>query len=1001
MVVFGCFVFSGASALVLELVWTRQLTLLFGSTTLAISTVLAVFMGGLALGSSLAGRRADHLRRPLYGYALVEAGIGVYALAVPLLLRGIAELSGVYDRAIAERPLPLALLRFAFAAALLLPPTTLMGTTLPLLARRFAGPGRGDSGTGSGGVVGRLYALNTLGAVGGALLAGFVLLPGCGLARTNYAAAATDLLLAAAAFLCARWSPPAAAVGPELPVSEVGEPSTEGRRSFAPGLALAGFAVSGGAAMLDQVLWTRALQVVLGSSVYSFTLILVVFLAGLAGGAALLSGVAARSRRPLAWLAAVHLGVAAAVAASARLMDRLPAAFLALLRAGVGGADTTLAYHFMITALAILPATVLMGGVLPLTLAVYSSAPGRIGKEVGTAYALNTVGAIVGSFASGFLVVPLIGIERGLKLAALTSAVIGCGLLAAGYGRPRRRLTAAVAALGLAIAVVATQPRWNLEHFSAGLFRVSIAKDILESHRWVVPELLYYHDGIATSVSVERWSGTLALKNNGKVDASSADDMATQILVGLMPLLLHPTALERAPRVAVIGFGSGVTVGAVTQFPVGPVDVIELEPAVVEAGTRFFAAYNHRPELDPRVRVRIGDGRNFLAQPGGAYDAIISEPSNPWVSGASSLFTVEYWELASRRLAPDGVFCQWAQLYELSAPNVKSILASFARVFPYTYVFSAEDLSSDLLLVASRRPLVLDLERLARGFLRPALAAELRRAGVERPEDVLASVLLAPHEIDAFTVGVPLNTDDNARIEFAAPRDLLASFGENTYLARVYGEEWPYGHFEPFVAGIGQGRARAAAELEIAGALIRHGKRAAAARLVAAARRHGAPAESRAAAVVDLLGDGAPGQAASEAASPPADLDPGRLAAPSTIEPRAYALLCAHVRARRWAQALALLRGWPPGWLDQSGPELGLLTGYILYRAGLFGEAVERLKPLALESFVARHPVLLYFLARAEYSSGLHAAGAREMERFLAVSRRRSASAAQLSRIED
>ncbi|MGH8923011.1 MAG: spermidine synthase, partial [Actinomycetes bacterium] len=426
---------------------------------------------------------------------------------------------------------------------------------------------------------------------------------------------------------------------------------------------------------------------------------------------------------------------------------------------------------------------------------------------VGTAYSLNTLGAIFGSFAAGFVVLPLLGLQRGLALGGLATVGLGVAFLWAGNARGRR-VFATVAPL-VALAVALALPRWSLEHFSAGLFRVSIAKEIIESQKWQIPKLEYYHDGIATTVSVERWGKTVALKNNGKVDASNGDDMATQIMVGLMPLLFHPTALDNPPRVAVVGYGSGVTIGAVTQFPIGHADVVELEPAVVDAGTRFFGAYNHHPEKDPRVRVIIGDGRNFLTQSDDRYDVIISEPSNPWITGVSNLFTVDYWKLARARLADDGVFCQWAQLYEMSSANIKIILKSFAEVFPYTYVFSAEDLSSDVILVATNHPLPLDVAQLARNFDDPILKRELKRGGVESAEDLISYLLLTPDEIPAFTAGSPLNTDDDAIIEFAAPRDLLGSTRTaDPYLARVYAAEWPYGRFDRYLVGLGDGAAK-------------------------------------------------------------------------------------------------------------------------------------------------------------------------------------------------
>src|SRR3954469_20527453 len=338
--------------------------------------------------------------------------------------------------------------------------------------------------------------------------------------------------------------------------------------------------------------------------------------------------------------------------------------------------------------------------------------------------------------------------------------------------------------------------------------------------------------------------------------------MSTQIMVGLMPFVFwqaaHPD-IDRKPRAAVVGFGSGVTIGAVTQFPMGHADVVELEPTVVEAGAKFFGPWNHHPELDPRVRIIHGDGRNFLTQASDKYDVIVSEPSNPWITGVSNLFTVDYWKLARKRLADDGVFCQWAQLYEMSSKNIKVILKSFAEVFPYTYVFSAEDLSSDVILVATNHPLPLDVGALAGNFVDDTLKKELKRGGVESAEDIVAYLLLPPDEIPAFTAGSPLNTDDDAIIEFAAPRDLLGSTRTaDPYLARVYSTEWPYGRFDRYLVGLGDGpeqRDKWKTELRLSRSLLAHGKRAAADRFLRAAKRHGAPPGTREALLAQMLGE--------------------------------------------------------------------------------------------------------------------------------------------------
>ena len=1033
LLVFLCFFLSGASGLVFEVLWTRELGLVFGSTTLAMSTVLSVYMGGLALGSFLAGRRTGRIRRPLRAYALVEACVGLYALAVPLLLSRYPALNSLLWRSVGDHYAMLSLLRFAATALLLLLPTTLMGATLPLLSQFLSSQRRARGVVGASVQIGTLFSLNTAGAVLGTFLAGFELLPGFGVTRTNYLAAATNLTLAIAILWAERRiiaaTAAAAAAGPDdttapepdapdaAPDAETPDPDAPAVPAAVPTarqrrLAVAAYGISGATAMVYQVLWTRALAIVLGSSIYSFTIILLAFLFGLAAGAALCTRLLARLRRPVLALGVCHALTLVTAAWSYATIDRLPEVFLLILRGGSFSVDELLITQFVLAALAMLPATLAMGGVMPLTMRIYTASVDGAGHDVGVAYALNTLGAITGSFLAGFVVLPQLGLQRGLLLCALLTSILSAVLLWSAEQEPparlRRPLALGLVALTCAFALWA--PPWNLSHFSAGLFRVSIAKSIIYLKNRILPKLLYYKDGTATTVSVEQWDKTIALKNNGKVDASNGDDMGTQIMVGLMPLLFHPTALDKPPSVAVIGYGSGVTIGAVTQFPIGHADVIELEPAVVEAGDRFFAEVNHTPSRNPAVNVVIGDGRNFMTQSERRYDVIVSEPSNPWITGVSNLFTIDYWQLANSRLADDGVFCQWAQLYELSQPNIKTLLKSFSHVFPHTYVFAAEHLSSDVILVASRRPLPLDYARLARNFTVPALRAELQRAAVSRPEDILADLLLAPDELPAFTAGALLNTDDNARIEFAAPRDLLGYMRHESSVPKIYSAAWPYGRFERYLVNHGTpldltAAAAAAAEPrgEVYGrlgtALLSHGKRDAAGRLLvrALAVPHGAAAEHlRQLLMLFIRRDVAEHE---EPLSRDWDGDDDHFAAGLTLTVPAglgdadaarvrkeFATALRELEKRRWVHALRELREWPMSWIDQMGPDVRLVLGYLLYKLDMVDNAVDHLSAAVAETdWLARHPAALYYLARAEYENGDPRASVRHMERYLEV----------------
>jgi hypothetical protein len=341
----------------------------------------------------------------------------------------------------------------------------------------------------------------------------------------------------------------------------------------------------------------------------------------------------------------------------------------------------------------------------------------------------------------------------------------------------------------------------------------------------------------------------------------------------------------------------------------------------------------------------------------------------------------------------------------MSSKNIKIILRSFAEVFPYTYVFSAEDLSSDVILVATNHPLPLDVAALSRNFVDPTLRQELERGGVRSAEDLIAYLLLTPDEIPAFTAGSPLNTDDDAIIEFGAPRDLLGSTRTaDPYLARVYAAEWPYGRFDRYLVGLGDGDARGATELRLARSLLAHGKRAAADRFLAAAHKHGAAPDSHVERLAKLLAEHdvddrelpladplspRPQAGAASEASFAADplglsaLDPPKLPASAAAD---YLNVERAVRGKAWAHALVAMRKWPESYIDEGGSDLELLLGYLLYKTDLDDDAVDRLKPLADDkAFVARRPVVLYYLARAEYGNGMFEPAVRNMERYMAT----------------
>jgi spermidine synthase len=989
-VIVACFVVSGATSLVLQVVWVRQLIDVFGSSSLAISTVLAAFMGGLALGAWLGGRLADRLRErarsadPLWAYAACEAAVGASALVIPLVVGHYRGANAWLWGHLGDAPARLAVARFALSGLLLLVPTTCMGATLPLLSRRLT-QHAGDLGA-LGRRVGALYAANTGGAVVGAGFAGFALIPWLGVRGTNALAATAALALASAIALAlaARHRRAHAAPCPDAAATAEATPPEPGAAAFATlvgerRLAVAAFGISGGVAMALEVLWSRTLAQVLGSSTYSFTLVLVAFLIGLAVGAWLIARRAATSRAPLRALGRLFVAIAASVMLTHQLADQLPAILVALLGTGTLSVGSALALHALIAALFILPTALGLGAVMPLVVRVYAGEFERVGGDVGRAYAANTVGAIVGSFAGGFVILPVVGLEPGIRLAAAAEGALGALLIA----RAGSRRGALVAGTALALAVLAL-PGWNKSRLTAGVFRYQVAKRYLDAGELFDRPIIFYEDGIATTVTVEQGRGPI-LKNNGKVEASTVHDMPTQILVGLMPVLLHG---GDGQSVFVIGYGSGITVGAIAQSPQpARIDAVELEPAVYRAADRFFGAYNHRPEADRRVRRKVGDGRNALLAGDRVYDVIVSEPSNPWIAGVASLFTREFYAFAKQHLAADGVFCQWAQLYELGPHAVKTIYRTFAEAFPYVYAFATAEHSSDTLLVGSRRPLAFDLAALDRRFTDSGLAAELRRAQIDRPEQLIANFLLGPDEIGAFTAGADVNTDDNALLEYAAPRDLLDEARERIPMATlIFSDTWPYGRLAPLLAP-----APAADRwLVLARDLLATGRRREAELAVAQARERGATdaAVARLAALVRLTRRR--GFAEPELAL--ASLDaPMPAPAPELFEPasdeaaRALREVYGLVALGRWEDAWSVGRALPARTPTDAGRDVDLVLGFTAYKSLALASASRLLAPLADDpERAARRPAALYFAGRAAYGQGRFRRGVALMDRLAA-----------------
>lgn len=703
---------SGAAALTCETVWLRRLSLATGSAGVAATLTLAVYMAGLGIGGLLGGR--VRWRRPPAGYGILELLAAAWTVAFPLLLRLceplVLTLDGLWGPALVS-------------ILLLLPPALLHGATLPAAAAALQHPRE----------VGSLYAANTAGAVSGALLAAFLFMPAAGIRGTELIAAGLGALAGLTALLSSprSWERQA----PTSPASEV---------RWVPAGVLVAAALAGGAAMALEVVWARLAALLIGGSVYGMAIVLAVFLAGVSLGAAWGQRAGAAVLRPA--LAALGL-LAVAGTVAWRLLPHGLATLWSV------APDSLLLSGALLLALAMAGAPIASGVVFAACLHAPGMTPTRAAGQV---LGANTCGAVFGVVIAGLWGMPALGI-RGLVLVIGLLCVLSAALLPLPQPMPSHRRRWLPTAAVLALAVLA--PRWQPELYAVGLYNrigefVDFSPRAIEAFARDGWELLYYTDGRTASVAIGQSSRTSNrwLSLNGKVDASTGADMATQQLSGSLPVSMHQSLYGTVDDALVVGLASGVTAAEVLHTGAERVTVIELEPAVIEA-SRFFSDVNRGLLDDPRATVLVDDARAVLARPGPTYPIIISEPSNPWLTGVSNLFTLEYWQAGRQRLRPQGIFCQWVQLYALPPEGLRSLVRTFLQVFPNTWLYETIP-GADALLI---------------GMTDPSNAPPVLGDG-RQPT-------LTPSQLHVLARTAPINTDDRPWIEFEAPRWLNRSTG--------------------------------------------------------------------------------------------------------------------------------------------------------------------------------------------------------------------------------
>ena len=742
---------SGCSALIYEIVWYQLLQLVIGSSTVSLGVLLATFMGGLCVGS-MATPRILGIRRlhPLRAFALLELGIGFSGI---LVLYGMPFVNGLYV-AVLGHGLPAILLRAMISAICLLVPTILMGASLPTIASWIGTTPRRASW------LGLLYAGNTMGAVFGCLAAGFYLLRVFDMATATYVAAAINVAVAVISFGLVLRTPSSAELECPRQVREVAGP-----RVWTVYVTIA---LSGACALGAEVVWTRLLGPMLGATVYTFSIILTVFLLGLAIGSGL-GSLLALAVRPQTTMGCCQLLLTAAIAWTAFMLSKsLP--YWPINPKLSTSPWITFQIDVLRVVWAVWPGTLLWGAMFPLALAAVRSEDEDAARSVGNVYAANTGGAIAGALGFSLLLIPRMGTRQAERsLIALTIVSALCVLAPIVWSRRGKLgawcLAASTVMAGLLAASVPGVPGTVIAYGRLSM----IAGE---------SQILYVGEGMNSSIAVSQYGNTRQFHVSGKSEASTNPyDMRVQRMLGEMPALLHP----RPRSVLVVGFGAGVTAGSFVANPdVQRIVVCEIEPLVPPTTTRYFGKENYNVLHDGRTEVIYDDARSYILTTPESFDIITSDPIHPWVKGSATLYTEEYFEMARQHLNPGGIVAQWVPLYETDTDTVKSEIATFFDVFPNGTIWANEgdDGGYDLMLLGEADPIQINVDKLQDRLDRPdyaGVAQSLRDVGLNSAVEILETYAGRASDLKPWLNGAEINRDRNLRLQYLAGLAVNAS----------------------------------------------------------------------------------------------------------------------------------------------------------------------------------------------------------------------------------
>jgi spermidine synthase len=787
------FFFSGATSLSLEVAWSKELSYLLGVDIYATATVVTAFMAGLGLGALLVSRSDKWIQASIKTYGLLQLVIGFCAmLSIPLFRLTQPLFSFLFIR-LGYDSAGFLLIRFLVVFGFMMVPVTLMGMTLPVvvgasyksLKSRYAY------------LAGKLYGVNTLGAVVGTLTAGFFVIPALGILKTCLATGAVDLFIGCVMLRQVRqqgmrkFSVSRPAGGKSLQSLPVAEPPTVSSISFARTFSwpAAVFLLSGISALAYEIIWFRLLARIIGPSVHAFSIMLAIYLLGLSLGSLMGAGVVKKIRNHRLAMAVLLGVVGFGPLLTLFFINQLPIWYGLLFVRFTSSQFTisNLMLQAVMTGILILPATLALGAFFPVVTRAYNKELGddHLKDPVGHLYFYNTVGGVIGSLAAGFWMVPAVGIKSAMLAAGGLNIVMALAIYLAGVQSARHKKAAICGFVVMAFFMcVFVSPDMNQKVLNAGLYSEMVKKEYFSNK--LLPDnrnlgtLLFFKEGINNSVAVvanKFDDGNLTLHLSGSWEASTEIHGRLHLkFLGHLPMLFA----RKTETVGVIGFGAGITTGTVLLYPdVRRVNVFELEPGVINA-SKYFEFVNNKPLEDPRTRLFMVDGRSHITYGDIQYDVITSDPIHPYVAGASNLYTYDYYQIMADHLNPGGIFCQWIPLVGMSAESYDTVLNSMRKAFPHLAVFS---FCGESVIIASREPLHADWETLGKRFYDPKVYADLKMLDMLTPYNLVDFFMGAEAQIDQYLSGATrINTDDNVWLEHRIPIDALSSGRGNLFL---------------------------------------------------------------------------------------------------------------------------------------------------------------------------------------------------------------------------